>query len=53
VSKCSDEQIRRLCQSFLETMQVEDIAFLEDFSYEETYDYGNCCPLWSYGKGLT
>ncbi|MFQ6115650.1 MAG: IS1634 family transposase [bacterium] len=45
ISKCSDDEIRRLCKSFLKSMQVEDIAFLEDLHCEESYDYGDVLPI--------
>jgi transposase len=45
VSNRSDEEILKLCESFLRALGVEKIAFLEDLTPEESYDYGDVLPV--------
>ena len=45
ISRCSDEEILKLCQSFLRTLGVEKIAFLDDLTCEQSYDYGDVLPV--------
>ncbi len=45
ISKCSDEGVLKLCQSFLRTLGVEKVAFLDDLTAEESYDYGDVLPV--------
>jgi len=45
ISKCSDEEILKLCQSFLRMLGVEQIVFLDDLAPEESYDYGDVLPI--------
>ena len=52
ISKCSEEDILKLCQSFLRTLGVEKIAFLDDLSAEESYDYGDVLPVISIWQQL-
>jgi len=45
VSNRSDEEILKLCESFLRALGVEKIAFLEDLTPEASYDYGDVLPV--------
>ena len=45
ISKCSDEEILKLCQSFLKTLGVDKIVFLDDLAAQESYDYGDVLPV--------
>ena len=45
ISKRSDEEILKLCQSFLRALGVEKIVFLDDLTAEESYDYGDVLPV--------
>ena len=45
ISKRSDEEILKLCQSFLRALGVEKIIFLDDLTAEESYDYGDVLPV--------
>ena len=45
VSKCSDEQVLRLCKSFLRALGVEKVAFLDDLTCGQSYDYGDVLPI--------
>lgn len=45
ISNRSDEEILKLCQSFLRTLGVEQIAFLDDLTPEKSYDYGDVLPI--------
>ena len=45
VSKCSDEEVLKLCQSFRWSLEADQIAFLDDLNAEESYDYGDVLPV--------
>ncbi|MEW5971962.1 MAG: IS1634 family transposase [Pseudomonadota bacterium] len=45
VSQCSEEQVLRLCKSFLRALGVEKIAFLDDLTCGQSYDYGDVLPI--------
>ena len=45
ISKYSDEEILKLCQSFLKTLGVDKIVFLDDLAAQESYDYGDVLPV--------
>jgi len=45
ISKCSEQQVLKLCQSFLRALSVEQIVFLDDLTPRESYDYGDVLPV--------
>ena len=45
ISKCSKQQVLKLCQSFLRALSVEQIVFLDDLTPRESYDYGDVLPV--------
>ncbi len=45
ISKCSEEEILKHCQSFLSTLGVEKIVFLDDLIPEKSYDYVDVLPV--------
>lgn len=45
ISKSSEQEVLRLCQSFLRALGVDHIAWLDDLIPEQSYDYGDVLPV--------
>jgi len=45
ISTCSEQELLKLCQSFIRTLGIENIVFLDDLHPEKSFDYGDVLPI--------